>query len=393
MRDLRVGALLSCDSFERFFTDQLGLDRDTYAAEYRNDWSWEYARQLRREGVQLTLLLPSFGPDQRVVTEDGYQLRWLAMRPWVRVYERFPVLARTPPARWLAQVLYTAVLVGSLRAALRDDGIDVLYVQEYWTGRFDVLALARFGGVPVVGADHGGRSYHQFTALKRAAFSRAAALTAQNRSEADDVQRFGATARVLGNGVDTDYFTPGPRAEDSPRPRLLHVARLVEAHKRTSLVIRALLHLPDEVVLDVAGSGPDENRLRELVDRLGLRDRVVFHGFVGDRDALRSLYRAADVLVQPSSHEARLLAALEAMSCGTPVVLTDIPAFRDVLVDERGGRITAAEPRAIAAAVQSALHAGDALRDEARRTVLDHHSWTVRRRELAELLTRASRSA
>ena len=53
-------------------------------------------------------------------------------------------------------MINTVAFMGALREALREDGIDLLYVQEHWSGRFDHIVRAL--DLPVVGADHGGVS-------------------------------------------------------------------------------------------------------------------------------------------------------------------------------------------------------------------------------------------
>ena len=70
---------------------------------------------------------------------------------------------------------------------------------------------------------------------------------------------------------------------------------------------------------------------RKTVDKC-LEDRVHFKGSV-DQDTLRNYYSAADVLVLPSFYESFGLVALEAMSCGLPVVASrvgGIPSFVDI---------------------------------------------------------------
>ncbi|RWK62582.1 glycosyltransferase [Mesorhizobium sp.] len=86
--------------------------------------------------------------------------------------------------------------------------------------------------------------------------------------------------------------------------------------------------VPDAVLrLAVGGENMDEQeqkilkQLREQVEQLGLRDRVVFSGYVADED-LADTYRAADMFVLSSRYEPFGMTAIEAMACGTPTVVT-----------------------------------------------------------------------
>ena len=70
-------------------------------------------------------------------------------------------------------------------------------------------------------------------------------------------------------------------------------------------------------------------RNRELVERF--RDKLVFLGLLKDAQSMANFYRACDVLTLPSDTECFGMVQVEAMLCGTPVVITDIPGGREVV--------------------------------------------------------------
>jgi glycogen(starch) synthase len=80
----------------------------------------------------------------------------------------------------------------------------------------------------------------------------------------------------------------------------------------------------------VAGSGTHEAELKAQAQRLGLSERGVFLGWIGD-DALHSLYRIADLCVVPSLYEPFGLVALEAMASGCPCIVADTGGLREVV--------------------------------------------------------------
>jgi len=130
---------------------------------------------------------------------------------------------------------------------------------------------------------------------------------------------------VISNFVDTKWFSPeagGARHPCTLRtgPTAVHVSNFRPV-KRTPWLIRAFARAvgdrPANLVL--VGDGPDQAACRELVRELGIGNRVVF---LGERDALPELLAPACVFVLTSSSESFGLSALEAMSCGTPVVAT-----------------------------------------------------------------------
>jgi glycosyltransferase involved in cell wall biosynthesis len=86
----------------------------------------------------------------------------------------------------------------------------------------------------------------------------------------------------------------------------------------------------------IVGSGGDEKRLRAIVDKLGIADRVTFHGYMslaGKNDIVRQSW----VVVCPSIKEGWGLTNIEANACGTPVICADVPGLRDSARDNQTG--------------------------------------------------------
>ncbi|MDB5724825.1 MAG: glycosyl transferase, group 1 family protein [Novosphingobium sp.] len=125
--------------------------------------------------------------------------------------------------------------------------------------------------------------------------------------------------------------------------------------KGQRLVIQALAELGrGDVRLAFAGKGEDEPALRALAEQLGLADRVHFLGQVG-HDRLPQLLAAADAMVLPSASEGLANAWVEALACGTPLVIPPIGGAREVVRDYTAGRIAERTPEGIAAALRELL--------------------------------------
>jgi glycosyltransferase involved in cell wall biosynthesis len=425
-RPLRVMLVLSTDDFESFYGEAFGLDRQSFVAEYRNDWSWQYARLLLDAGLEPIIAVRSLGQPEMFRTAEGVVVQFLPVgrpgRLWrryrraptsmeragtVRVEEVVPAeplpagqlwrrwarqwrLARAPLKRYAAETLS---VMGSLRS-FRTGCADVVYVQEYWTAQFDLIALT--ARVPVVAGDHGGKARHQIKVLKRRAFRRAVWLTAQTRDEVEAARRYGARAELLPNPVDINFYHPDDPGVTTSRPqRMLVVARLADTQKRISDVIQALSQLPSSWTLDIVGTGPDRDSLAALADRLGVADRVHFVGFVTDPVDLRERYRACGVAVMASAQEARTLVVLEAMACGCAVVVSDIPSFRE-LVQDCGDVVVqfpVGDVVALAQAVELAYADRVALGNRARQAAVDNLGVEPFARRLVALLNEAARAS
>ncbi|MGK2910509.1 MAG: glycosyltransferase [Sphingobium sp.] len=156
-------------------------------------------------------------------------------------------------------------------------------------------------------------------------------------------------------GVDLDRFAPLDRAEAKAElglsgPVVLSVGALIP-RKGQSLLINALTALPD-VTLILVGEGPERASLQAQAERLGVADRIGILGAV-PHDRLPKFLAAADVMALPSESEGLANAWVEALACGTPIVITDVGGARELLDRPECGRIVRQEPAEIAAAISA----------------------------------------
>jgi len=174
--------------------------------------------------------------------------------------------------------------------------------------------------------------------------------------------------RLIPCGIDTTLFCPSPAPPAAGRPRVVFVGRLVR-EKGCDVLLRALRRCEERGVapdLDVVGTGPELTQLSDLARGLGLGPRVRFHG---DRvgQALVEVVRGADVAVVPSIWDEPFgLVAVEAFSCGVPVIAADVGGLGELV---RGVGLTF--PRGDAARLAAELER--LLSDPAlRRSMADH---------------------
>jgi glycosyltransferase involved in cell wall biosynthesis len=137
---------------------------------------------------------------------------------------------------------------------------------------------------------------------------------------------------VIYNGVHKDKFFPV--IDDSPKNSLLYVGNLKE-EKGVVELIEGFFHIttkfPD-VRLRIAGSGPMENILRDYVNKLKISNKVEFLGSVNHEDIPKLMQQSKFVLL-PSYAEGVPNVLLEAMSCGIPVVATNVGGIPEVVIE------------------------------------------------------------
>ncbi|MBV9515065.1 MAG: glycosyltransferase [Mycobacteriaceae bacterium] len=156
-------------------------------------------------------------------------------------------------------------------------------------------------------------------------------------------------------GVDLETFHPRHRSLQVRRhwaapgqTLLVHCGRL-SVEKRVDRSIDALAALCDAGVdarLLIVGEGP----LRRKLERQAGRLPVSFTGFVDNRSEVATLLASADVALAPGPHETFGLAALEALACGTPAVVSRTSALCEIVTCDSGAH-AANDPSSIARAV------------------------------------------
>lgn len=191
-------------------------------------------------------------------------------------------------------------------------------------------------------------------------------------------------------GLDQERFVPvdriaAKRALGVEGPLLISTGALIP-RKNQDLVIRALASLPDAVLM-LAGRGEAEQRYRSLASELGVADRVRFLGSVA-HDELAQLTAAADIAILVSKSEGLANAWVEALACGTPVIISEAGGARELVTSPDAGRIVDQTVEAIVEAAKAVL--ADPPEQEAVRSSVSRFSWKANGDQLLAILRQAA---
>ncbi len=128
--------------------------------------------------------------------------------------------------------------------------------------------------------------------------------------------------KIIGQGVGPEFFEI-PR--ETPK-HILYFGRLDIHQKGIDLLLRSYKLISDEInfPLVVAGHGPDKGKIQELINNLGLSDKVSLIGPIRGKQKEDVLSHSAFV-VFPSRHDEMCLASLEVLAAGIPLVCFDLP--------------------------------------------------------------------
>lgn len=231
----------------------------------------------------------------------------------------------------------------------RRSKFDLLHA--FWVNKPGVIAriAASFLGVPFIASVAGGelialrqiRYGGQLNRLERMMVSwvmkRADRVTVGSHYLQAIVARWRGDVQVIPLGVDTNLFSPCPSATPHPGIKIVNVGSLNPV-KDQGVLLDAFARINPSARLGIIGAGEQAKSLRARASDLGILPRVDFPGEVA-HDVLPQKYRAADIFVQSSIHEAQGMALLEAAACGIAIAGTPVGVLPELA--KRGAAIAA----------------------------------------------------
>ena len=381
------------DVFEDFYL-HYGVSQKLFGTEWNNSGNHAFLALLQREVGDVIWYSFSLRPELSEAEHRGTGCKikmlsssWLHRKLWSAFY--------LPRCAWRWRGLYPAYatlasylapLSAGLVRTLRQDRPDFFFVQDYSSGKFDVLMmLSKLFRAPLV-AYHSGSEADKYigTAIRRLTLPRAHRVLASSGPElemlADRYQVPRERLKVVLTPIEMTGHEPPDRSTacretglDPHRRYLLFVGRLDDKVKRVSSIIRAFGMIADkypDADLLIAGDGTDRKEL-ETAASLVSATRIKFLGWLSSTETKACLYTAAECLVLASSREGFPTVIGEAMACGTPVVSSQVGAVPELVVDGvTGWLFPSGDDAALARALDSALAqtpaAAASMRDQAR---------------------------
>ncbi len=237
--------------------------------------------------------------------------------------------------------LYSPARISDVARAIEASRPDLIHVHLapalYWT----VAALWRSGSrIPLVTTEHTTKTRRMSRAwlkpVERLLYRRVSRIVCVSHSSAAAVGAWlgsdPAELPVIANGVELEPFRGAKPARDvgtflAGRRGVVMAARFTEAKDHATL-IKAMVLLPEDYALVLAGEGVTRPAAEKLAADSGLDGRVLF---AGARKDVPELLAACRVAVQSSHWEGFGLSAIEAMAAGLPVVASDVPGLADVV--------------------------------------------------------------
>ncbi len=272
----------------------------------------------------------------------------------------------------VARLSFGPVSYTRVRRWIRAGQFDVLHVHEPVAPSLSMLALMIADG-PIVATFHTANPRSRMLAAFQGVLQPflekiTGRIAVSELARQVQVEHLDGDAVIIPNGVDVPFFATASPLDGYPRRggTVGFVGRYDEPRKGMDILLDALRPMVatrPNLELLVVGGGDDQELLSEAGPELSGRIRLL--GRVSDADKARML-RSVDVYCAPNTGgESFGIILTEAMSAGTPVVASNLDAFRRVLADGRAGVLfPVADPTALGVAL------GDLLDDPARQAQL-----------------------
>jgi sugar transferase (PEP-CTERM/EpsH1 system associated) len=251
-------------------------------------------------------------------------------------------------------------MINKLRTIIKKDKIQLIHTHNQGPNFYGSLS-GFLCGIPVVHTKHGQNDYEN---KKRVILDRISSFfTNKIVCVSKDAQNIcnnvikipRKKVTVILNGIDTEKFCPkisGKIFFDEHQLIIGNVARLAEEKDQRTLLEAAkiLKEWKYNIKIVFVGDGLLRPKLEKNVRDYGLDEEVVFFGTRHDVDQIVPEF---DIFVLPSTTEGISLTLLEAMSCGIPIIATDVGGNPEVVVDgQTGSLVPAKDPLAIAKKIE-----------------------------------------
>ncbi len=210
-------------------------------------------------------------------------------------------------------------------------------------------------------------------------------ITTVSESVAKELEEYGLNQdgiSIVSNGVDENIFYPNKNGTNNDIKYIMYAGR-IEREKGLFDIIESaniICSKRADISFIIAGDGRDSNRLKKKIKKIGLQKRFIFLGQI-EKDQMIKLYQNATLFILPSYREGLPTVLLEAMSCGLPIIATDVRGNRDLITNGKNGLlIPPKDPKKIAETILTLLNDKKLMKqlgNNARKTIIKNYTWNA----------------
>lgn len=199
----------------------------------------------------------------------------------------------------------------------------------------------------------------------------------------------GLKSVVINPGIYDEFYQSSITKKDlqpilgfnpSSKKILVTIGRLVERKGVAWFTADVVPKLSNNIIYIIAGRGPEQEKISRLIKDLRLENKVYFVGGVS-KENLAILYNSADIFVMPNiatqnNAEGFGLVALEASSCGTPVIASSVEGINDAVINEKNGWLAQEKnPESFVNLILEHIDDKQNISNSVRQFVLQNYNW------------------
>ena len=247
--------------------------------------------------------------------------------------------------------LYKNAFINKISNVVNSNNFDVIHSGHIWTlssvaAQFDIPLIITAHGTDLIGFNKGDERFRKDAVDAFLSAKAIVTISRDNMNLVNNIFNDSSKTHMILNGYDSNIF----KREKIDRESILNYFGISRNYDKVVCFVGKFTHLKgidvllkacqsyfnDNVLTLLAGDGELLNDMKHLSLSLGLSNVV----FLGNRkpEELNLLFNISDVSVVPSRSEAFGLVAIEALACGTPVVVSDEGGLRDI-VNSKVGRM------------------------------------------------------
>ncbi len=305
----------------------------------------EMSKKMAQLGHDVTIFTTAIGTDLKNEYANGYNIR--RFKPLVKLL-----------GNSITPAMFFEILV-------KKNDFDIIHAHSHLNFSTNLCALSRkMSSSPLVITNHGLKSqtapaWLQNIYLKTVAkwtFGAADKIICYTETEKQELIDLGIKLNkivVIHNGIDTDIFVPGKKGLQNFE--LLWIGRFIHGKGVDYLVdaFKLLISRHPGLKLLMVGRGPDRERIKAKIHVLKLDNCITIKDFVPNYEIV-TLYQSCNIFILPSLEEGVPRTILEAMSCGIPVVCSNLPQLVDIVKDG-GFLVPTKDPQTLAERISEIL--------------------------------------
>jgi len=339
-----------------------------------------------RDEVNVTVINPvgvppwpfSLHPQYKSITDLPDHETWRGLEIYRPRFNLIPKFGGPKNPKRIADAILPLV-----KKLHKEHPFDLIDAEFFYPDGPAVMRIARVLNIPFTIKARGADIHHWGSQAKcRAqilqAADEAAALLSVSAALKQDMIDLGMNAQKITvhyTGLDQTKFKTVDRIAAKKKlnvkgPLFITTGALI-ARKNQDLVIEAMTAFPNATLM-LAGAGEEEVNYRSLAAKFNVQDQVRFLGSV-PHEELPELVAAADISILASKSEGLANAWVEALACGTPIIISEAGGARELVNKPAAGRIVQQDSNAIIEAIHEII-ASPPDQDAVRATV-SHFSW------------------